>query len=214
MISAFAVRRWGDPEGAQPSGVASPTTGARWTLKNLFIAWLAGAVGGELVARFFSREGGQHVYDGSVDLALTKAFWSEVIHRIGGPGGAAMFGQADDQMAVLASQADEGDIIDDGQGNRWLLQGGQWVSMQGHDEYGDVLAEATPLDGYQQRMLQEGAYDGVLETATPLDDWDDGIPTYETEMGHLMDPAAPGAASAVGTYTRRGSPDPFHASYM
>ncbi len=214
MAAAWAVRRWGDPEEGQPSGVDSPTTGARWTLKNLFFAWLAGAVSGELVARFFNKDGGQHVYDGACDLVVTKAWWSEVIHRIGGEPGAAMFGQ-DDEMAALSAQASEGDVLDDGQGNRWLLQGGKWVGMMGEAEdeaadealaramYAGQLEQATPLDGYQQRQLQAGEFDGVLESATPLDGY-----------GHLMDPDTSAAASSVGAYVRRGSPDPFQASYL
>ena len=53
------------------------------------------------------------------------------------------------------------------------------------------LEQATPLDGYQQRMLQAGAgYD----------------------LGHLMDSGP--ASIAAGAYDRRGSPDPFQATFM
>jgi hypothetical protein len=194
LATSFAVKRWGDAAELQPtSGIMSETTGARWGFKNLLIGYLASVVGGELGARFFGTDRGQHMYDGGVDLLVTKAFWSEVVHRIGGAGGAAMFGQAENDMAVLASQAGEGDVLDDGQGNRWLLQNGQWVAMMGTDAldealYGD-LEEATPLDG--------------LEEATPLDG-----------LGHLMDPGSPKASITDGSYNRRGSPDPYAATYM
>lgn len=200
MVSAWAVRRFGDPEESQPSGLASPTTGSRWTLKNLFIGWLAGAIGGEVVARFFNHEGGQQVYDGSVDMVVTKAWWSEIIHRVGGAGGAAMFGNTD--MDALAQQGSEGDVLDDGQGNRWLMQGGQWVAMMGpledalySDDVAGVLEAATPLDG-------------ELVAETPLDGL--GRHTY----GHLMDPDTTRASAQAGQYNRRGSPDPFQAAFM
>lgn len=195
LLVAFAVRRFGDPEVAQPSGVGSPTTGARWTLKNLVIGWVAAAVGGEIAARMFKTvDGGQNIYNGGVDLLLTKAFWSEIVHRLGGAGGAAMFGQDESgDAAVLASQAGEGDILDDGQGNRYLLQGGQWTPMMG--DMGDALDEAM--------------YEG-LEAATPLDSLQEQ--TALDGYGHLMDSGP--AAIAQGSYDRRGSPDPFQATFM
>lgn len=198
LAVAFAVRRWGDAGEANPgSGVASATTGERWGFKNLLIGWLASAVSGELGARFFGAERGQKIYDGGVDLLTTKMFWSEVVHRLGGTGGAAMFG-AEQDMQVLAQQAGEGDVLDDGKGNRWLLQGGKWVAMMG--EEGDMGDE-----------LDEAMYSG-LETATPLDALQEA--TDLDGMGHLMDPGAPAASLADGRYSRRGSEDPYHSTYI
>jgi hypothetical protein len=57
--------------------------------------------------------------------------------------------------------------------------------------YSGQLEEATPLDG----QLQE---------ATALDGY--------SHHGHLMDSGP--AAIASGTYDRRGSPDPFQATFM
>jgi len=198
LAVAFAVRRWGDPGETNPgSGIMSETTGARWGFKNLLIGWLAGVVTGELGARFFGPERGQAIYDGGVDMIVTKAFWSEIVHRIGGTGGAAMFGQ-DQDMAVLAQQAGEGDIMDDGQGNRWLLKGGRWVAMMGDEDMG-------------QDALDEAMY-GELEAATPLDALQEA--TALDGMGHLMDPGAPAASRMQGRYDRRGSEDPYHATYL
>jgi hypothetical protein len=197
LAVAFAVKRWGDPAELNPgSGIMSETTGARWGFKNLLIGWLASVVTGELGGRFFGAARGQSMYDGGVDMLTTKAFWSEIVHRIGGPGGAAMFGQ-DQDMAVLAQQASEGDTIDDGRGNRWQLQNGQWVAMMGDDMGQDALDEAMY---------------GDLETATPLDALQEA--TALDGMGHLMDPGAPEASRMQGRYERRGSEDPYHAVYL
>lgn len=198
LAVAFAVRRWGDAGEANPTtGVASATTGERWGFKNLLIGWLASAVTGELGARFFGADRGQKIYDGGVDLLTTKMFWSEIVHRLGGSGGAAMFGATDD-MNALAQQAGEGDVMDDGEGNRWLLQNGQWVAMQG-EGMGDELDDEL--------------YSG-LETATPLDALQEATDLDGGDLGHLMDPGAPSASLAAGRYSRRGSQDPYHASYL
>lgn len=203
-IAAYAVGQWGDKPTANPSGGNSPTTGMKWSWKNYFIAVLAGYVGGELVGRTFRAVDGQKVYDGAVDLAMTKAFWSEIVHRI--PGGAKYLGHR--PMGQMPAAA-PGKIYTDNDGNRWISQNGQWVAMMGHERGGGPMGQleaATALDGDDY---------GDLETATALDGMD-GLETQRAldGYGHLMDPDSPKSAAAQGAYMRRGSPDPFQAAYL
>jgi hypothetical protein len=184
LTVAWCVRRWGDPE-TEPT---SATTGQAWTFKNYFIALLSSYLGGELVARMVGANTGQHFYVGGIDMTATKLMWSELIHRWPAAAaalGSGAMGQADD-FAVLASQASEGDILDDGAGNRWLLQGGKWVAMMGDDGLGQVT---------------EADYLGQVTEADYL--------------GHVMPAEATLPSEAkLAVFQRRGSPDPYHSAFM
>lgn len=186
LVAAWAVQRFGDPPEANPGG-PSPTQGDRWTLKNMAIAWLAGLIGSQIAVRVVGREQAQRVYDGALDLALTKALWTEVVGRV--PYGRAMFGQTNGQpmLAQPAAGAPDGDILDDGSGNRWIAQGGKWVAMQGviEDPIGRLQAES--------RL-------GALQA--------------ENRLGHVMTPDQAGTpADDFGRRTWRGSADPYAAAY-
>lgn len=190
VCGAAMVRYWGDTEAEQ----ASWTAGARWTMKNHLLNLLGGAIGGEIGARVMGKEFGTRMFVGAVDLSASKALWNELIAAI--PGGPKYLGQAND-AAALAQQAQEGDILDDNSGNRWVLQQGRWVPMMGYDTpdvgelveaspldgFGD-LVEASPLDGYQQRKFQQRM-------------------ALERQMGHATD------ATEAALYTRRGTDDPW-----
>ena len=199
VVVAFAVRRWGDKEGS-PS---SATTGKAWNFKNYFIAILASYLGGELTARFAGVRNGEHFYQGGIDLTATKLMWSELIHRW--PTAAKALGRGDSramgrghmgQMDALAAQATEGDILDDGSGNRWLMQGGKWVAMMGPDDGMGQIVEADYLGS-------------DLVDATPM-----GGVVSADYLGHLQPGDVPPSDQKEAQYIRRGSPDPYHAAYM
>lgn len=128
VVAVWVVRKWGDKE-TSPTSV---TTGKAWTFKNYIFALLSGWLGGELVGRFINPGIGQHFYTGAADLTATKLMWSEIFQRFDTTKSALGRGYMG-QMEQLAAQAQEGDIMDDGQGNRWLLRGGRWVAMMGSD---------------------------------------------------------------------------------
>jgi hypothetical protein len=192
MAGAFAVRKWGDPEGAVPS---TATMGGRWSIRNHILNLVAGYAAGTLLGKM-GRGHGQEVYDGAVDLSLSKAFWHEVIQAI--PGGAGYFGSTEVQQLLGRAQA--GDTIDDGRGNRYVVQVGadgskQMVPMMG-------LQAATALDGLQAARPIDG-----IQVARPIDGWQT---RQRTGMGHLtVDPSNDDAA-----YMRRGTSDPYLAAYM
>lgn len=186
MAGAFAVRKWGDPEGAVPS---TATMGGRWTIRNHFINLAAGYVAGSIFTRIIKRGNGQEVYEGAVDLSTSKAFWHEVIQAI--PGGATYFGSAEVQQLLGRAQA--GDTIDDGRGNRYVVQVGpdgskQMVPMMG-------LQQATAMDGLQAARPIDG-----IQTARPIDGW-------QTRQRMGM------SGSDDSAYLRRGANNPFLAAY-
>lgn len=201
-IAAWAVMRWGDKPAANPGG-PSPTSGDRWSLKNVIIALVSAYIGGEIGARFL-RINGQQVYNGGVDLALTKVFWSEIVGRI--PGGRAALGRHQRERMGQLPAGSEGDIMQDDTGTQWIHKEGRWQSMMG-------LEQARAVDGYGE-LETARALDGDLETARALDGYTQRM-LQEGRMGHYMDPGAtsPGA-SAEGAYLRRGSADAFHAAYL
>lgn len=184
VIVAASVRYWGKPG----TGPSSEMYGGNWSFANYLIGMLAAWAGGELAGRFISAPMGQEVYKGGYDLVFSKLVWTELIAR--SPTAQTYLGQGD-EMAVLAQQANEGDLLDDGSGNRWIMKGGRWVAMQG------VLEPATALDG-------------VLEPATALD----GYYGRPSPYGHLMPPDTSEEASRVGQFVQRGSKDPYHAAYL
>lgn len=207
MAGAFMVRKFGDPESAAAS---TATMGGRWTIKNHLLNLLGGWLAGELVGRVMSRERGQLCYDGAADLSASKAFWHELIQAI--PGGATYFGRR--PMGAVPpemwSLAQPGDTVDDGHGNRFLVQAAadgskRLVPMMGLQSARpldglqaarplDGLTPARPLDGYQQRLFQERQRSG-------------------SSLGHygvmadddMRDDAA---------YLRRGTDDPYLAAYL
>lgn len=195
-LAAFAVQRFGDP----PTDPTSSTTGMRWSMKNMVIAYLAAGFGSSFMEGRSGKMEAQWVFDGALDLITTKLFWSDIVQRL--PGGNWALGQGD-ALAQAAAQGTEGDILDDGSGNRFVLQQGKWVAMQG-------LQEATPLGG--------------LQAATPLGDHNAAPHTppasYGTGvasqpwMGHIMSASnANDPASQWGATTWRGSADPYAAAY-
>lgn len=206
VFSVWAVKKWGDAL----TGPTSGQTGGAWTFKNYLIALAAGYFGGELSARMINKKTGNDFYQGSADFIATKITWSEIVMRwgwtqqqLGGvsdgyPGfggvsdGYPAFGAADVQ--TLMAQGQPGDILDDGQGNRYLNQGGRWVAMMGADMGGVV--EAGPLGS------------GVVE-AGPL-----GAVVEAGPLGHMMAQSASRADDRAGSYTFRGSKDPYRSSFM
>jgi hypothetical protein len=92
------------------------------------------------------------------------------------------------------AQGRPGDMIDDGAGNRILNQGGRWVAMMGGD-MGSTVVEAGPLGD----VVEAGPLGGVVE-AGPL--------------GHMMAQSATRADDRQGSYTFRGSKDPYRAAFM
>ena len=197
VLSVWTVKRWGDAL----AGPNSPTTGGAWTFKNYLIALATGYFGGELAARMINKKTGTNFYQGSADFIATKLTWSEVVMRwgftsgqLGGVSdGYPSFGGADVQQ--LMAQGQPGDMIDDGQGNRYLNQGGRWVAMMGAD-MGSGVVEAGPL----------GA--GIVE-AGPL-----GQVVEAGPLGHMMSQSATRAEERTGAYTFRGSKDPYRSSFM
>jgi hypothetical protein len=206
VLSVWTVKRWGDAL----EGPTSPTTGGAWTFKNYLIALATGYFGGELAARMISTKTGQDFYQGSADLCATKLTWSEVVMRwdftkeqLGGVSdGYPAFGGVSQgypafgspEVQALMAQGQPGDMIDDGQGNRLLNQGGRWVAMMGADMGGVV--EAGPLGS---SVVEAGPLGAVVE-AGPL--------------GHMMTQSATRAEDAQGSYLFRGSRDPYRAAFM
>jgi hypothetical protein len=207
MAGAFCVRKWGDPEGATAS---TATMGGRWSIKNHLLNLLGGWAAGEIVGRVSTRERGQLCYDGAADLSASKAFWHELVQAV--PGGAQYFGRH--AMGAipphLLAMAQQGDTLDDGSGNRFIVQAdaaGQkrLVPMMGLQEARaldglqaarplDGLHAARPLDGYQQRLLQQRLRAGG-------------------SMGHYG-PMADEDMAEEAAYIRRGTDDPFLAAYL
>lgn len=117
VLSAWAVRQFGNPETDQISGGVSPTTGQRWTFLNHVICLAAGAAAAAIVGKKAPRLAAR-IFEGSVDLSVTKAFWSEIIHRTAsGP--------------KYLGSAEEGSVLEDGRGGTYIRQGGKWVAMMG-----------------------------------------------------------------------------------
>lgn len=198
MAGAFAVRRWGDPEGAAAS---TATMGGRWTIKNHLLNLLGGWIAGELVGRTMSRERGQAVYNGAADLSASKALWHELVQAV--PGGAQYFGRT--PMGAIPQQllamAQPGDTLDDGSGNRFLVQADaagakRLVPMMGLQQARplDGLQAARPLDGYQQRQLQARL-------------------RADGRLGHYG-PMADEEMAEEAAYIRRGTDDPYLAAYL
>lgn len=160
LASTYAVRKWGDLQGS-----VSWNMGARWSLKNYFIAILGGGLAGELIGRTISVDFGREMFKGTIDLCVSKAVWHEAIAAI--PGGSAVLGNI---PAGIKAKMRPGDVADDGRGNRYQMQAnGQIVAMMGTDSgssSGDMgeLVEATPLGSSEM---------GELVEATPLGDYDD-----------------------------------------
>lgn len=196
MAAAWAVRRWGDPEGAVPS---TATMGGRWTIKNHIIGLAAGYLSGMVAGRI--RPGvGQEVYEGAVDLSVSKAWWHEVVQAI--PGGATYFGSTDPALQQLLGRAQPGDTIDDGRGNRFVVQAQAdgsrtMVPMMG-------LEPARALDGIQAARPLDG-----LTTARPTDGYQQ---RRRASYGHLT--VASPAAEEAANYLRRGTTDPYKAAYL
>ncbi len=214
VFAVWAVKRYGSAF----AGPNSPTTGGNWTWNNYLIALASGFIGGEIMGRIGWQRAGRNFYRGAADFTATKWMWSEVIMRwpalAGGGyvqaalgqtsrgypafgGGYPSFGNVPEVRQLMA-QGRPGDILDDGQGNRWLNQGGRWVAMMGADSYdmGADIVEAGPLGA---EMVEAGPLGAVVE-AGPL--------------GHMMPAAATRADEAVAAYTFRGSKDPYRAAYM
>lgn len=204
IATAYCVRRFGGLETAP----ISRTTGSAWTFKQYFIAWLTGYLGGELATRMVGAKAGAEFYQGSVDMTATKMMWSELIQRWD-PAKAAL-GQGDyqSQLNQMAMGATEGDVLDDGQGNRWLCRGGKWVSMQG-GEMGQ-LVEADHLG-----QLVEADYLGDDEGMDNEPEAGMGQLVEADYLGHQMPVSSTTPEDAnQAEYLRRGSNDPYHSSFM
>jgi hypothetical protein len=207
MFSVWAVKLFaGPPMGSY--GANSPTMGNNWAWNQYLVSMLSGYLGGELMTRFFTEKAGRNFYQGSADLTAQKFLWSELFMKWGPTaqylgqasrgypsfsGGYPSFGNVEVQR--LMAQGRPGDILDDGQGNRWLNQGGRWVAMMGYDMGADIV-EAGPLGA---EMVEAGPLGAVVE-AGPL--------------GHMMPAASTSADEAVAAYTFRGSKDPYRAAFM
>jgi len=206
VVSVWAVKRWGDQLTTPTSG----QTGGAWTFKNYLIALAAGYFAGEVGARVLSKGTGQNIYNGSAEFIATKITWSEIVMRwgwtqtqLGGvsSGYPAFAGASDgypsfaggEDLSALMAQGQPGDMIDDGNGNRYLNQGGRWVAMMGADMGG--IVEAGPLGD----IVEAGPL-GALVEAGPL--------------GHMMSQSASRSDEAQGAYTFRGSKDPYRSSFM
>ena len=206
VISVWSVKRWGDALSTPTSG----QTGGAWTFKNYLIALAAGYFAGEVGARVLSKTTGQNMYNGAAEFIATKITWSEVVMRwgwtqtqLGGVSdGYPAFGGASDgypafgggdELAALMAQGQPGDMIDDGDGNRYLNQGGRWIAMMGAD-MGSIV-EAGPLGD----IVEAGPL-GALVEAGPL--------------GHMMSQSASRGDERQGAYTFRGSKDPYRSSFM
>lgn len=210
IVTVWCVRRWGNiTDYKSKDAVFSQSTGQAWSFKGYFVAWLASYLGGEIVARAVGQKAGEDFYQGGIDLTATKLMWSELVQRwepareaLGRTGGGYSA-----QLSQLAMGATEGDILDDGGGNRWLLQNGRWVSMQGAGAMGRLVEadylgqEEAEGDGYEDEDESEGAGMGRLVEADYL--------------GHMMPPGATTQEESYqAQYQRRGSSDPYHAAYL
>lgn len=140
VAGAWAVRMLGNTETNQISGGASPTTGLRWSFWNHVVCIGAGILAGGLLGKM--RPGaGQKVFEGALDLAVQKAFWSEVVHRTEvGP--------------KYLGSPDEGDVRE-ANGRTAIYQGGRWVTMMGlsRETALDGLVEAGPMGRRQRRPM-------------------------------------------------------------
>ena len=208
MVTAAVVYKWGDPA----QGSMSPTAGYQWSMKNYFIGYITSLVGGELIGRFAGKRAwGQQFYNGGVELMTTKALWTEVFARV--PMLHQYLGQGEGRSAefqALAAQATEGDVIEDPNGTTWLLQNGQWVSMQGspyqakglagHDPYAPKeLAGVLTDEDYLGGVLTDEDYLGRIR---------------EVQMGHAMPSDTSRSYATQSQYQDTGSPDPFHNLYQ
>jgi len=200
IFAVWVVRRWG---GEMPKdGAVSETTGNAWGFQQYLFSLLAGYVGGELVGRFASRHAGEQFYQGAFDMTATKLVWTEIVNRRDSkgdpswPAAQEALGRGD-QMRALSAAAEEGDIMDDGEGNRWLMQRGKWTAMMG-------VREADYLGN-----VREADYLGEVVDASPL-----GGVREADYLGHLMTRDTPIPEGKAGQYLRRGSPDPYHAAYL
>lgn len=131
VVGAWAVRMIGTTETNQIDGGVSPTTGLRWGFWNHFVCIGAGILAGGVLANVLKGRPAvaEKVFEGAVDLSMTKAFWSEIVQRV--PGGPKYLGAAD-----------EGDVKEFSDGRTYIRQGGKWVSMMG-------LEDKTALDGLE-----------------------------------------------------------------
>lgn len=189
IVSTWCVRKWGDTG----VGEYSPTTGSGWTVKNYAIAAISSLIGGELIGRMTKDMYGQEFYEGGMELVTTKMVWTEIIGRF--PAAKAALGTGDanysSTLQQLVNKAREGDIIDDGNGNRWIMRNGRANAMLG-------LEEKTNLgeDGYEDIDSEMGQ----LEEKGP--------------MGHLMSASATHDEQETGRWGGRGSVNPYQAAYM
>lgn len=194
VAAVWVVRKWG---GKMPEdGATSETTGNAWGFQQYLFALLAGYVGGELIGRFTSKHVGEQFYAGAFDMTATKIMWTEVINRQDAkgkpswPAAQEALGQGQ-EFRQLAAQAQEGDIIDDGDGNRWMMKNGRLEAMMG-------VGPVDYLGG-----VKEADYLGSMDGVGPVD-----------YLGHMMVASATTAEADSGQYLRRGSPDPYHAAYL
>lgn len=197
MAGVWAVRKWGDPE-SSPASTA--TMGGRWSIKNHIINMAAAYFFGSAVGKWKSGNQGQWILDGAVELSVSKAFWHEVIQAV--PGGTKYFGNTEGPMRQLMAQAQDGDTIDDGRGNRYLVKGSgvgkKLVPMMG-------LQQERALDGLQPARPLDG-----LTTATAMDGYQGRLRRGEA-LGHYQ-PLDEDDDDNV--YIRRGTRDPYQAAYI
>lgn len=200
IATAWVVRKWGGPSGVP----VSATTGQAWTFKSYFIAWLTGYLGGELVTRMVGQKAGADFYQGSFDMTATKLMWTELVQRWE-PASQALGSTA--QLQQMAMGATDGDILDDGSGNRWLLDNGRWVSMQG-----EGMGQLVEKDYLGQ--LVEADYLGD----EGMDDEPEAMMGQLVEadyLGHMMPVSSTTPEDAnQAQYLRRGSNDPYAAPFM
>jgi hypothetical protein len=130
--AAWAVRSFGNTEENQISGGASPTTGLRWSFLNHVICLATGAAAAAIIGKKAPRLAAR-MFEGAVDLSVTKAFWSEIVHRT--TAGPKYLG------------ATEGQVYEDGRGGTFVRQGGQWVPMMGRGM--GALEQEVSMDGLE-----------------------------------------------------------------
>lgn len=165
---AFWVRRMGAAGGLFDATVRqSPTMGGSWGWQQYMVGVIALYIGKNILGKWVN---GSEFFRGGMDLMLTKAVWTEGIARM--PTAQQWFGQA------------EGDITRTPDGQSWLMQGGQWVAMQG-------LVEADALDG----LVEADALDG-------------------TGYGQLLPENVSNRFSTRAAYADMGSKNPYYANYM
>lgn len=125
--AAWVVRSWGNTEENQISGGVSPTTGMRWSFLNHVLCIGTGVVAGVFLGKKAPKLAA-NMFAGAVDLSMTKAFWSEIVHRT--TSGPKYLGATD------------GQVYEDGKGGTFIRQGGQWVPMM-------ALEQARSMDGLE-----------------------------------------------------------------